>query len=247
MSITSERGAPSKDGVPIDAILAGIQADYGILAALYARRTAWANRVFRSSLLASFIVAQAFPGMRHTISGQSPDELAKHHRPVEPYGGLFAAGDGQAQIAIGGRSHWEALTRLLGMDAEVCRFLTNALRIRHRDRLVATLRERRQGLSSADVMAALKHAGIPCNRVRSISEVHPWSQASFQGWVIIIERPTRPRCAIDPPWALRSASATTPSPEPAEASRRTRIQCEVITRWAGLGATDPLAPCSGSS
>ena len=71
MSLTGgERGGPTKVGVPIADLLAGIHGAYGVLAALFERAATGSGRVVRTSLLASVVGVHAFQGTRWTVAGE---------------------------------------------------------------------------------------------------------------------------------------------------------------------------------
>ncbi|MDQ1582918.1 MAG: hypothetical protein QOF36_972, partial [Microbacteriaceae bacterium] len=68
MSITGpDADNPTKSGVPIADLLAGMYGAYGILAALHERQSTGRGRVVRTSLLASVIGVHAFQGTRWLV------------------------------------------------------------------------------------------------------------------------------------------------------------------------------------
>ena len=75
MSITGTE-EPTKVGVPIADLLAGMNGAYGVVAALYERATTGLGRVVRTSLLAGMVGVHAFQGTRWTVAGEVPDSPA---------------------------------------------------------------------------------------------------------------------------------------------------------------------------
>jgi crotonobetainyl-CoA:carnitine CoA-transferase CaiB-like acyl-CoA transferase len=71
MSMTGE-SEPTKVGVPIADLLAGMNLAYGVLAALHERVRTGRGRVVRTSLLAGVVGVHAFQGTRWTIAGEVP-------------------------------------------------------------------------------------------------------------------------------------------------------------------------------
>src|SRR5262249_32230463 len=135
MSITGERSHPTKVGVPIGDILAGIYGAFGVLAALHERNSTNRGRVVRTSLLAAIVGALAFQGTRYTIADEIPTATGNHHPAIAPYG-LFRTGDGAIQIAVGSESLWRRFADVVGFDSEHPHFATNAQRVKHYDALI---------------------------------------------------------------------------------------------------------------
>ncbi len=93
MSITGTE-QPTKVGVPIADLLAGMNGAFGVLAALHERTRTGRGRVVRTSLLAGMVGVHAFQGTRWTVAGEVPgpgrrpppgDRAVRHvrdrHRP----------------------------------------------------------------------------------------------------------------------------------------------------------------------
>ena len=88
MSVTGTE-LPTKVGVPIADLLAGMNLAYGVVAALLERHTTGAGRVVRTSLLAGVVGVHAFQGTRWLLAGEVPGIAGAHHPAIAPYG-LFA-------------------------------------------------------------------------------------------------------------------------------------------------------------
>jgi crotonobetainyl-CoA:carnitine CoA-transferase CaiB-like acyl-CoA transferase len=188
MSVTGEAGRPSKVGVPIGDLLAGMNAAYGIVSALFERERTGRVRTVRTSLLASIVGIHAFQGTRHTVAGEVPTGEGNHHPSIAPYG-LFQTADVPVQIACGNDAIWERLCAVLGLDATEPAFATNASRVRNRadltiriDRILATER-------AEHWLALLAEHGVPAGRVRTLDEVYAWEQTRSQGLLIQVDHP----------------------------------------------------------
>ena len=72
MSLTGS-GTPTKVGVPIADLLAGMNGAVGVLAALHERETTGRGRVVHTSLLAGMVGVHAFQGTRWTVAHEVPD------------------------------------------------------------------------------------------------------------------------------------------------------------------------------
>src|SRR3954470_1841132 len=137
MSITGTT-QPTKVGVPIADLIAGMNGAFGVLAALHERATTGHGRVVRTSLLAGMVGVHAFQGTRWTVAGEVPGLAGDHHPSIAPYG-MFATSTAPVQIACGSEGLWRALCGAIEWDAAADGFATNPQRVANRDDLVAKL------------------------------------------------------------------------------------------------------------
>ncbi|HEY1133874.1 MAG TPA: CoA transferase [Nocardioides sp.] len=190
MSITGpDAESPTKVGVPIGDLLAGLHAVYGILAALHGRSRTGVGDVVRTSLLASLVGVHAYQGTRHTMAGQVPLASGNHHPSIAPYG-AFAAADGMVQIAAANDNLWRRTAEVAGVDADDERFTSNGSRVEHRDELIAVLETAFAERTRDDVLAALDEAGVPSGAIRTLDEVYASEQLRSQGMVLEVPSDT---------------------------------------------------------
>ena len=104
MSVTGTE-QPTKVGVPIADLLAGMNLAYGVTAALHERTRTGRGRVVRTSLLAAVVGVHAFQGTRWTVAGEVPGVSGAHHPAIAPYG-MFATGTTPLQVAVGSEGLW---------------------------------------------------------------------------------------------------------------------------------------------
>ncbi|MEP7092026.1 MAG: CoA transferase, partial [Nocardioidaceae bacterium] len=178
---------PTRVGVPIGDLLAGMYGAYGVLAALHERETTGRGRVVRTSLLASVVGVHAFQGTRWTVAGEVPHALGNHHPSISPYG-LFRTADTPVQIACGNQRQWTALASLLGIDDP--RFEEPADRVAHRVELIGVLEAALAADSAGSWLPRLAALGIPAGKVRTLDDVYTWDQTLSQGLLIDVEHPT---------------------------------------------------------
>ncbi|MDE8649905.1 CoA transferase [Rhodococcus qingshengii] len=189
MSITGEAdGKPTKVGVPIADLLAGIHATVGITTALYERSTTGKGSVVRTSLLAGLVGVHAFQGTKWTVGNETPTRIGNHHPSISPYG-LFDVSDGTVQIAIGSEGQWTRLAEALNLPADDSRFVDNQARVRNRGQLTKMMEDTFSGRSMEDVMLQMTQIGIPAGRVRTIPQVYEWEQTLSQGLTVQVEHP----------------------------------------------------------
>jgi crotonobetainyl-CoA:carnitine CoA-transferase CaiB-like acyl-CoA transferase len=198
MSVTGEPGQPSKVGVPIADLLAGMYGVSGVLAALLERQQTGRGRVVRTSLLAAVVGAHSFQGTRWTVARQVPAATGNHHPSVAPYG-LFHTATSPVQLAVGSERQWAAFAPLVGLDPLDVRFATNSDRVVNRDALIAEI-EKAFGTEPAERwISRLEAAGIPAGKVRTIDEVYEWEQTRSQGLLLEVDHATLGRIAVPGP------------------------------------------------
>jgi crotonobetainyl-CoA:carnitine CoA-transferase CaiB-like acyl-CoA transferase len=188
MSITGVEG-PTKVGVPIADLVAGMNGAYGVLAALHERSRTGRGRVVRTSLLAGMVGVHAFQGTRWTVAGEVPGLAGDHHPAIAPYG-LFETGTAPIQIACGSENLWRALCGALGWDPAEERFASNKQRVANRDELIAALEATFADDPAEHWLAALAEAGVPSGKVRTLDDVYGWEQVQSQGLLLDVDHPT---------------------------------------------------------
>ena len=194
MSLTGS-GRPTKVGVPIADLLAGMNGAFGVLVALHERARTGRGRVVRTSLLASMVGAHAFQGTRWTVAGEVPEPAGDHHPSIAPYG-MFATATAPVQIACGSEALWRALCATLEWDADDPRFATNQLRVRHRDELTHRLEALFATAPAEHWLEMIAAAGVPSGKVRSLDEVYASEQIRSQGLLIEVEHVTQGRIEL---------------------------------------------------
>src|SRR4051812_43896853 len=116
MSVTGPSAEePTRVGVPIGDLLAGMYGAYGVVSALHERARTGRGRVVRTSLLAAIVGVHAFQGTRWTVAREVPHPIGNHHPSICPYG-LFRTADAPVQVAVGSDGLWRAFAPLVGLD-----------------------------------------------------------------------------------------------------------------------------------
>jgi crotonobetainyl-CoA:carnitine CoA-transferase CaiB-like acyl-CoA transferase len=179
---------PTRVGVPIGDLLAGMYGAYGVVAALHERNVTGFGRVVRTSLLAAIVGVHAFQGTRYTVAGEVPHAQGNHHPSISPYG-LFSCADGTLQIAVGNDVLWQRFAAEFGLDATAVGFATNPERVGNRAGLIAAVNAAFADHKLADLLPRLEASGIPAGEVRTLDRVYDWEQTRSQGLVINVDHP----------------------------------------------------------
>lgn len=189
---------PTKVGVPIADLLAGMNGAYGTVAALFERERTGRGRVVRTSLIAGVVGIHAFQGTRWTVGGEVPGLSGSHHPSIAPYG-LFHTATAPIQLSCGSEPLWQRFAPALGLDPAEPRFATNGDRVAHKDELISLLGGIFAQDSAEHWLEVLTDVGIPSGQVRTIDEVYEWEQALSQGLRIEVDHETKGRLALPGP------------------------------------------------
>jgi crotonobetainyl-CoA:carnitine CoA-transferase CaiB-like acyl-CoA transferase len=180
---------PTKVGVPIADLLAGMNLAYGVVAALHERHRTGRGRVVRTSLLAAVVGVHAFQGTAWLLGGRVPGVSGAHHPAIAPYG-MFTTASAPVQVAVGSEGLWKRFAAAVGIDADEPRFATNRDRVAHRDDLIAAVEEHFATEPAEHWLDLLLGAGVPAGKVRAMDDVYGWEQVRSQGLVVGVDHPS---------------------------------------------------------
>ena len=221
MSITGARdedgGGPTKVGVAIVDVVAGLQAAVAVLAGLAARDRGLADgQRVDVSLMASTLSILVNQAQNAFVGGPPPGRLGNAHPNIVPYE-TFATADGEIAIAVGSERQWPRLCRALGLPAlaDDPRFATNGDRVANRAELISTLRGRLAERTSAEWLAALDAADVPAGPINDIAEAFGSRWAAERGMTVDLDHPVLGRTRqVAPPFDFSVTPATVRTPPP---------------------------------
>ena len=189
MSMTGpDPDTPTKVGVPIADLLAGMYGAFGVVAKLTERARTGLGGLVRTSLLAGVVGVHAFQGTRWTVAGQVPKAEGPHHPSICPYG-LFHSADGTVQISIGSEGLWAKFAPAFGLPVDAPEFATNADRVRNGALVREAVDTSFHQYSTAELLAKLSEIGVPSGEVRNLEQVYEWDQTHSQGLLIDVDHP----------------------------------------------------------
>jgi crotonobetainyl-CoA:carnitine CoA-transferase CaiB-like acyl-CoA transferase len=171
MSITGQPdGEPTKVGVALVDVLAGLFATVGILAALRHRDASGEGQLVEVDLLSSLLAALVNQGSAYTLAGAVPERMGNRHPSIAPYE-LFATGEGELVLAVGNDRQFAALCETIGAPrlAADPRFATNPERVRNREALGTQLERRLAARPAAEWAAELSERRVPAGVVNDLA------------------------------------------------------------------------------
>jgi formyl-CoA transferase len=191
MSITGPvEGPPSRVGIPIIDITAGMFAATAILAALRARNLTGEGQLVDISLFDSHLALLTNVASNYLVGGKPPRRLGNAHPNLAPYE-AFTARDGWFILGVANERQWETLCNLLAhpeLKADP-RFATNGDRVANRETLVAELNKIFSQRSVDEWLADIANAGLPCGPINSIPQVFAHPQTQARGMTLETEHP----------------------------------------------------------
>jgi crotonobetainyl-CoA:carnitine CoA-transferase CaiB-like acyl-CoA transferase len=208
VSITGTGDTPSKVGISIADIAAGMYAFSGVLAALLRRAQTGQGSVVEVSMFDALAEWMGYPAYFTEYGGTAPARSGAHHASIAPYG-PYLAGDGQpVYLGLQNEREWarfcvEVLGRPELVDDE--RFASNSARVAHQDALNDAITRAFAGLSAADVVARLDAAGIANARMNSMREFLDHPQLAARGRWREVASPAGTLRALVPPIMLDDA------------------------------------------
>jgi crotonobetainyl-CoA:carnitine CoA-transferase CaiB-like acyl-CoA transferase len=179
MSITGPApGEPTKVGVALVDVVAGLHAALGILAALRHRdRTGEGQRV-EISLLSSLLSALVNQASGFVAAGVVPGILGNAHPSIAPYE-VYDVADGRFVIAVGTDRQFAALCAVIERPAlaEDVRFATNADRVRNREDLNRELAPALETRAGSQWFDALRAVGVPCGPINDVAGAFAFAES----------------------------------------------------------------------
>jgi len=201
VSITGTEEAPSRVGISIADIAAGMYAYSAVLTALIRRHASGCGSTVDLSLFDALVEWMGFPLYHTAYTGEELRRSGSNHLSIAPYG-PFRAADGHIFLAIQNTREWvrfcsEVLGRPEMYDDE--RFRTNEQRVKHRDALRAVIEAVFAPLAVDEVAARLDRAQIACARMNSVREVLEHPQLTARGRWTEVGSQAGPLRAVKPP------------------------------------------------
>ncbi len=209
MSVTGLPGSePTRAGIPVADLAAGLYLAVGVLTALHDRERTGQGRWVQTSLLEAMISMMDLQAVRWTIDGEVPEPAGNHHPTLVPMG-CFATADGYVNIGASGGRLLRSFCDVVGLPGLTAdpRFATSASRSANRAELNALIAGRLRTRSTASWVAALNEAGVPCGPVYRMDEVFADPQVQHLGMTQAVDHPALGRLDL-----LRNAVRMTEGP-----------------------------------
>jgi crotonobetainyl-CoA:carnitine CoA-transferase CaiB-like acyl-CoA transferase len=187
-------GPPTKVGVPISDLNAGMYAAYGVLCAYIHRLRTGRGQLVDTSLLEGAIAYTFWESAIFFATGENPEPMGSAHRLNAPYQ-VFRTKDGSLSVGAATQGTLEMLCQAIGrpdLSADP-RFRENAARIAHYQELAAILEEVFQEDTTAHWLRRLEEAGVPAGPIYTLAEVYADPHVRAREMAVEVEHPVAGR------------------------------------------------------
>ncbi|HET7035506.1 MAG TPA: CoA transferase [Thermomicrobiaceae bacterium] len=181
MSVTGfEEGPPTRYGVPIADIAAGMFAAYAIVSALFSRERTGQGQYVDTSMLGGMVALLTYQAGIYFGSGAAPGRTGNAHPIVAPYQ-TFRSQDGYVNVAAGNEGIYRRFCAAMGLERllDDPRFQDNVGRITNRAALAGEIEDTLQRFPTAEIVARLDEADVPCGPIYTVPEVFANPQAEY--------------------------------------------------------------------
>ena len=230
MSITGLPGqGPVRVGIPVADLGAGIFCAMGILVALLEREVSGEGQWVQSSLLGAQISLLDFQAARWLIARDVPGQAGNDH-PTSIPTGVFPTSDGHINIAAAGKHIYKRFCETLGLTHLIDdpRFAQDSARSKNRAAINQIISEVTKKQSSAELIAKLNKAGVPCGPINRMDEVFADPQVKHLGMAAPVHHATLGDIAVvnQPIKLSRTPSRIAhPTPEKGEHTEEILKEC----------------------
>jgi itaconate CoA-transferase len=220
VSVTGTPETPSKVGISIADISAGMYAFTGILTALYQRERTGQGTVLEVSLFEALAEWMGYAAYYAVYGGTPPPRTGASHATIAPYGPFRTGDNKQVNLGLQNEREWTQFCSIVLEDPAMAtdrRFNSNAKRVANREALHARINAVFSHLTIEQVVARLDQAQIANARMNSMQEF--WDHPQFQArkrWREV-SSPVGPIQALLPPVTMRDVEPRMdPIPAPGE-------------------------------
>lgn len=206
ISTTGTPDDPAKVGISVADIAAGMYAYSGILTALLRRERTGEGATLDLSMLEALGEWMGYPMYYSRYGGTPPQRTGLSHASIAPYG-PFPCQDGrQVFLGIQNEREWvvfcEDVLRSSALTSDP-RFMSNSLRVTHREELTAEISAVFVGLDLEVVVGRLDEVGIANAALRDMSQFVEHEQLEARGRWRTVNTPVGTVQALVPPGTLQ--------------------------------------------
>jgi len=183
--ITGNEAGPSRVGVSVCDISAGMNAHAAILQALFARERSGEGCWIQISLFDSIADWMNVPLLHFRYSGTAPKRVGVNHATIAPYGAYQSRDGIKIIFSVQNEREWHLFCKMFLQRADLIddpRFSHNDARVGHRAELDELIEFVFSSMTAEDAMARLKAAKLAYGRLNTLerASTHPHLRSVLQ-------------------------------------------------------------------
>lgn len=185
-------GSPMRAGAAVIDVSAGLYAALGAMTALLERERSGQGQWVQISLLHAGIGLMDFQAARYLVDGEVASRVGNDH-PTSMPTSAYPTSDGYLNVGAGGDDMWRRLCQALGQPslADTPDFLSDADRVRNRDRLNRLLGDLFRTRTTEEWNARLSDADVPCGPIYTMDQVFSDPQVKYSRIAAPVMHPRR--------------------------------------------------------
>ncbi|HYD57821.1 MAG TPA: CaiB/BaiF CoA-transferase family protein [Burkholderiales bacterium] len=205
LSVTGTPDSPSKAGIPVADIAAGMYAYSSILAALLRRARTGEGATLDITMFEALGEWMGFPAYFTAYGGKQPPRSGAYHATIVPYGPFRAGDGGTVFLSIQNEREFERFCAVVlekpGLRGDP-RFASGPARLENRTAMQQEIEAVFGKLDTAQVVERLERAEIANARLNDMHEFWDHPQAKARNRWTEVGSPAGPLAALKPPFNL---------------------------------------------
>ncbi|HSP23456.1 MAG TPA: CaiB/BaiF CoA-transferase family protein [Planococcus sp. (in: firmicutes)] len=182
VSVTGTEETPSKAGISIADIAAGMYTYTGVLTAIISRYKTGKGAIIEVSMLEALAEWMGYPLYYSAYGKSEPQRTGASHATIYPYGPFKAGDQKMVFLGIQNEREWVQFCEEVLNNADIAvdeRFNNNSKRVANKDALRAIIETVFQNMDSDGIISSLEGAKIANARLNTVTELvdHPQLQA----------------------------------------------------------------------
>jgi len=230
MSVTGHPdGGPMRVGCAVADVGGGLLAALGIMTALLERESSGEGQWVQSNLLQAAIQLLDFQAARYTMSGEVPGQVGNDH-PTSMPTSAYTTADGHMNVAASGSKMWRSVCESIGRPELVdhADFRTAEDRARNRKTLNEAMNRGFAAKTSAEWVAILNQAGVPCGPIYRMDQVFADPQVKHMQMAVEVTHKTLGKLRlINQPVKLSRTPASVATATPGKGEHTNEVLLEL--------------------
>jgi itaconate CoA-transferase len=205
LSVTGTPEAPSKAGIPVADIAAGMYAFSSILAALLRRARTGEGATLDITMFEALGEWMGFPAYFTAYGGDAPPRSGAYHATIVPYGPFRAGDGGTVFLSVQNEREFGRFCDLVLQNPAVARdprFSSAPARQQNREAMHAEIEQVFSKISTPQVLERLESAEIANARLNDMGEFWRHAQLQARGRWAKVGSPAGEIDALKPPFNL---------------------------------------------